>query len=160
MALTGAGIPFLRALRRFASQFNRELAGEIRKDAGLRSPLRENGEESREADPVNPPGSRTAGRLGYRVTSKKPCQVILLLRLSTECSRSAQLKNPNVVGHSRGVRGAQGMEAAKWTESWHAYRPAKLVGTDQSDWERHSAEKENQFKGLLSFVSEITGRSL
>jgi hypothetical protein len=52
------------------------------------------------------------------------------------------------------------MEAAKWHDSSRAYRLAKLVGTDQSDWERHSSKKEKQFKGLLIFASEITERSL
>jgi len=38
IALSGAGVPFLRALPRFASQFNREPAEEIRKDAESRPP--------------------------------------------------------------------------------------------------------------------------
>ena len=45
-------------------------------------------------------------------------------------------------------------------ERWYTFRPAKLMGADQSDWKNHSAEKEHQFKGLHIFVFEVHSEGL
>jgi hypothetical protein len=70
------------------------------------------------------------------------------------------IKNPNVLARLRSVHGGQRKESSNWNELSYTRRPAKLIGTNQSDGEHHSPKNQNQFKWLLIFVSEISRRSL
>jgi hypothetical protein len=70
------------------------------------------------------------------------------------------IKNPNVLGRLRSVHDGQRKESSNSNELPYTCRPAKLIGTDQSDREHHSPKNQNQFKWLLIFASEISRRSL